>query len=94
MRYSRSFHRIFLKAIPPPPIFGLPFEKRTHRTQVSLMTKEISLLLALGPEIDGIRERLDGLAVAADEGAAKVDAFEDMFFALKIGDLTNIITVD
>lgn len=58
------------------------------------MAKEISLLYPLGPKIDGIREGLDSLAVAADEGAAEVDAFKVVLLALQVGDLTDIITVD
>ena len=94
MCYIRSFYWIFLKAVSPPPILGLPLEERTHRAQVSFMAKEISLLFSLGPKVDGIREGLDGLAVAADEGAAEVDAFEVVLLALKVGDLTDIVTVD
>lgn len=36
---------------------------------------------------------MDRLAVAADEAAAKVDVLEVVFFGLKVGDLTNVVTV-
>lgn len=87
----RSASRVFLKAIPPPPIPGLSLEERAHGAQVSLMAEEIGFLGALGPEIDGVGEGLDGLAVAADEGAAKVDVGEGVLFALEVGDLADVV---
>lgn len=94
MLYSRSPNRITLKAIPPPPVLRLPLEKRTHGTQVTLMAEEIGLLLALGPEVDGIGKSLDGLAVATDEGAAEIDVFEVVLFALEVGDLTDVVAMN
>ena len=89
--YRRSAGRVFLKAIPPPPIPGLPLEERAHGPQVSLVAEEIGFLGALGPEIDGVGEGLDGLAVAADEGAAEVDVGEGVLFALEVGDLADVV---
>lgn len=87
----RSTGRVFLKAIPPPPIPGLPLEERAHRPQVSLVAEEIGFLGALGPEVDGVGEGLDGLAVAADEGAPEVDVGEGVLFALEVGDLADVV---
>lgn len=55
------------------------------------MAEEIGFLGALGPEIDGVGEGLDGLAVAADEGAAKVDVGEGVLFALEVRDLADVV---
>lgn len=93
MLYSWSPNRIILKAIPPPPVLRLPLEERTHGTQVTLMAEEIGLLLALGPEVDGIGKSLDGLAVAADERTAEVDVFEVVLFALEVGDLADVVAM-
>lgn len=56
------------------------------------MPKEKRLLAAFTPEVDGIRERVNGLLVAADERAAEVDAFQVVFFGLQVGDLANVVT--
>lgn len=55
------------------------------------MTQKVRSLLTLRPELDGVGERVHGLAVAADEGAAEVDIFETMLFRLQIRDLANVI---
>jgi hypothetical protein len=62
-----------LQTTPPPPIPGLPPQERAHRTQVALVPQEIRPLGAAAPELDSVAERVHGLAVAADEGPAKVD---------------------
>ena len=87
----RPASRVFLKAIPPPPIPGLSLEERAYGAQVSLVAEEIGFFGALGPEIDGVGEGLDGLAVAADEGAAEVDVGEGVLFALEVGDLADVV---
>lgn len=58
------------------------------------MAKEIGSLGALGPELDGVRERIHGLTVAADEGATKINMFELMLFRLQVGDLSYVVAVD
>jgi hypothetical protein len=44
------------------------------------MPEEKCLLAAFAPEVDGVRERVNGLLVAADERAAEVNAFEVVLF--------------
>lgn len=58
------------------------------------MAKEIGSLGALRPELDGVRERVHGLTVAADEGAAEIDMLELMLFRLQIGYLSDVVTID
>lgn len=57
------------------------------------MTQEISLFVSFTPEFDREGEGVDGLTVAADEAAAKVDVFEIVFFGLEVGNLTDVVTV-
>ena len=57
------------------------------------MAQEKCLLLAFAPEIDGVGQGVDGLLVAADEGAAKVDALEIVLFGLQIGDLADVVAL-
>ena len=57
------------------------------------MPEEKCLLAAFAPEVDGVRERVNGLLVAADERAAEVDAFQVVFFGLQVGDLADVVTV-
>lgn len=92
MLYRRSDNGILLKAIPPSPILRLPFKECTHRAEITFMPQEVGLLFAFRPEVDGVGKSLDGLAVAADEGAAEVDVLEVVLFALEIGDLTDVVT--
>ena len=56
------------------------------------MTEKIGLLAAFGPELDGVGQGVDRLAVAADKRAAKVYMLEVVFFRLKIGDLTDVVS--
>lgn len=55
------------------------------------MAQEICLLLAVGPELDGVGEGVHGLRVAADEGAAEVDVGEGVVGGLEVGDLADVI---
>lgn len=55
------------------------------------MSQKIGLLATLRPKLDGIRQGVDGLAVAADETATKINVFEVMLFRLKVGDLANVV---
>lgn len=55
------------------------------------MAEEVSLLLAIAPELDGVRQRVHCLAVAADEGTAKVDVLEAVILRLEVCDLTNVV---
>ena len=57
------------------------------------MAQEVGLLFTLGPEADGIRQGVHGLSVAANEGTAKVDVLDLVFFRLQICDLSDIVTV-
>jgi hypothetical protein len=57
------------------------------------MPQEKRLLAPFTPEIDGVRQCVDGLLVAAYERAAEVDALQVVFFGLQVGDLANVVTV-
>lgn len=80
-------------AVPASPIGRLSPQERAHGADVALVTQEVRLLLALGPELDGVRERVHGLAVSADEGAAEVDVLDLMLLGLQVGDLADVVTV-
>ena len=56
------------------------------------MAQEERLLAAFAPEVDGVRQRVDGLLVAADEAAAEVDALQVVLFRLQVGDLADVVT--
>lgn len=56
------------------------------------MAQKVGLLLAFGPEADGIRQCVHGLAMAADEGSAKVDVLDLVFLRLQICDLADVVT--
>lgn len=71
-----------LEAIPAAPIARLAFQERAHCAQIALMSQEIRLFLAFGPEFDGVRKRVHGLSMAADEGAAKVDVLQVVLLGL------------
>lgn len=55
------------------------------------MAQEVGLLLAFGPEADGVRQCVHGLSVAADEGSAKVDVLDLVFLRLEICDLADVV---
>ena len=55
------------------------------------MPQEEGLLATARPVLDGVRERVHGLVVAADEGAAKVDVFETVLFGVEVGDLADVV---
>ena len=57
------------------------------------MPEEKCLLAAFAPEVDSVRERVNGLLVAADERAAEVNAFEVVLFRLQVGNLADVVTV-
>jgi hypothetical protein len=57
------------------------------------VSEEERLLAPFTPEIDGVRQCVNGLLVAADERAAEVDAFQVVFFGLQVGDLADVVTV-
>ena len=57
------------------------------------MAQEVGLLFTLGPEADGVGQGVHGLSVAANEGTAKVDVLDLVFFRLQICDLSDIVTV-
>ena len=82
-----------LKTIPPPPIPGLPLQKRADGAQISLVAQEIRTFVPARPEFDGVGERVHGLTVAADEGAAEVYVLKRVLFGLKVGDLADVVAV-
>lgn len=55
------------------------------------MAKKIRLLGAVGPEPDCKGQGTHCLAVAVDEGAAEINAFEAVFFGLEGGDLADVV---
>src|SRR5262249_19582200 len=62
-----------LEGAPTAPITGLAAEEGTDGAQVAFMAQEVGLLGAGRPELDGVAQRVHGLRVAPDEGAAKVN---------------------
>lgn len=56
------------------------------------MAEEIRFLGTMGPEPDGEGQGTHGLAVAVDEGAAEIDAFQAVLFGLERGDLADVVT--
>lgn len=44
------------------------------------MTQEVGLLFAFGPEANGIRQRVHGLSMSANEGSTEVDMLDSVFF--------------
>lgn len=62
------------------PVDGLSPEECANSTEVALMAQEIGLLFTLGPEADGVRQGVHGLSVASNEGSAKVDVLDLVFF--------------
>lgn len=80
-----------LEAAPAAPVPGLPLEEGADAPEVALVAEEVGLLLAFTPELDGVAEGVHGLAVAADEGAAKVDVGEVVDLGLEVGDLADVV---
>lgn len=81
--------------LPPPaqiPARRPALHERPDGAQVALVAQEERLLAAFAPEVDGVRQRVDGLLVAADEAAAEVDALQVVLFRLQVGDLADVVT--
>ena len=55
------------------------------------MPQEERLLGPPGPVFDGVRERVHGLVVPADEGSAKVDVLEAVLLGVEVGDLADVV---
>ena len=91
--FYRSIINSQLDATSPAPIRRLPLQEGSYRTKIAFVSKEICLLQALTPELDGEGQRVDGLLVPADEGATEVDMGKGVDAALEVGDLANVITV-
>lgn len=73
-------------------MLGLALQKRAHGPEIPFVAQEVGLLFAVGPEPDGVGERVHGLVVASDERAAEVDVFEFVFLGLEVGDLADVVT--
>lgn len=56
------------------------------------MPKEVCLLGAFAPKLDGERQSVDRLLVAADERSAKIDSFQVVLLGLQLSDLPNVVT--
>lgn len=56
-----------INTVSATPVLRLASDEGTDSTKVALVAQEIGLLLALGPEADGIGESVHRLAVAPDE---------------------------
>ena len=80
-----------LKTISPTPISRLSFDKSPNGTKIAFMPKEVGLLSAVRPEIDGVGQRLHRLLVSTDERPAKIYVFELVLLRLKVGDLSDIV---
>lgn len=81
-----------IETISSTPVLRLAADEGAHGAEVAFVSEEICLLLALGPEADGVGEGVHCLAVAADEGAAEVDVLDFVLFGLEVGDLANVVT--
>lgn len=57
------------------------------------MPEEVCLLRAFAPELDGIRQSVNSLAMTADEAATEVNVLEIVFFRLQVGDLADVVAV-
>lgn len=79
--------------VPATPVARLALEEGADGAEVAFVAQEVCLLLAVGPEADGVRQGVHCLAVAADEGAAEVDVLEVVFAGLEVGDLADVVTV-
>lgn len=55
------------------------------------MAQEVCLLLALGPETDGVGECVHRLAVPPYEGPSKVNMLDLVLFRLQVGNLTDVV---
>lgn len=55
------------------------------------MPQEISLFLPFTPKLDGVAQRVHGLGMSPDEGAAEVDVLEVVFFGLEVGNLADVV---
>ena len=88
----RLYYWILFEAVSTTPVLGLPFEEGAHGAKIALVAEEVCLLRTFGPEVDGIRQGLDGLSMTSDEGTAKVDMLQMMLLTLQVSDLANIVT--
>jgi hypothetical protein len=66
-------------AVSATPVLRLASDEGANGAEIALVAQEIRLLLALGPEADGVRESIHGLPVASNERATKVDVFDGVF---------------
>lgn len=82
-----------VQAVTPAPILRLPLQERTNSPQVAFMAQKVRLLRPLGPELDGVRKSVHGLAMTADERTTKVNVFQTMLLGMEIGDLAYVVTV-
>lgn len=78
---------------PPLPPRRPALHERANSAEVPLVAEEKRLLLAFTPELDGVGQGVDGLLVAADEGAAEVDTLEVVLFGLQVGDLADVVAL-
>ena len=83
--------RGILEAVLATPVSRLSLEESTYRAQISLVAKKVSLAIALGPELDGMRERCYGLPVAADERTTKIYVLEAVFLGKEVRDLPDVV---
>lgn len=84
---------MLLEAVAAAPVLGLMLEEGADGAEVALVAQEEGALLAVAPEPDRVRERVHGLPVPADEGAAEVDVREPVLLGLQICDLADVVAV-
>lgn len=82
----RVFH-----AVSSTPVLRLSFEKSADGAEIALVSQEICLFLALGPELDGIGEGVHRLAMAADKRPSEIYVLQSMLLRLEVGDLADVI---
>ncbi len=75
----------------PTPIHWSPLQKRSDSTEIAFMAEKVRLLCAFAPELDGERQSVDCLLVAADKRATEVDALEIVLLGLQIRNLSDVV---
>ena len=79
------------ETVTAPPIARLPLKESPDSAQVPFVPQEVCFAFALGPELDRVRERGDGLAMPPDEGASEIDMLDTVLLGMQIRDLTNVV---
>ena len=77
----------------PAKVDRTTLDEGANSTEVPLVSQKVRLLCLLAPEFDRIRQGMDCLLVAADEGPTKVDSLQVVLLRLQVGDLADVVTI-